>query len=238
MVGRLLLSRLLLLHLRASLLHSLVLFVHLFAVLVLLIAIEDTHELLAQCTARVAIDRATFRVRLRVLIDQRLHVLLLVAGEVEVTEALHPAMLEFAFTGGAGLVAVGLRRRGRALLGVNAERHGERQREHARGQVVHFHCHSILAALPEPRLNAGLGPGKRPYHDRVDRVHHVHFEAFEVIEEELRKLASLLVVGGFVGPGVARVEDLARHAGYVLGDHQTKETLGLVVVGVGPRSPR
>ena len=183
LIGRLLLSRLLLLHLRAPLLHSLVLFLHLFAVLILLIAIEDADELLAQCAARVAIDRATFRVRLRVLTDKRLNALLLVAGEVEVTEALHPAMLEFALTGGGGLVAVGLRRGGLALLGVNAERHGEGQREHARGQVVHFHCHSILPAPPEPRLNAGLGPGKRPDRDGVDRVHHMHFEAFEVIEE-------------------------------------------------------
>ena len=47
---RLLVGRLLrpgLLRLRAPLLHALVLFVHLFAVLILLIAIENAHELLA-----------------------------------------------------------------------------------------------------------------------------------------------------------------------------------------------
>jgi hypothetical protein len=103
-----------LLHLRASR-------THLLAILVLLIAVELTHELAMEVAFGVAIARAALRVCLRILMDERLNALLLIAGKVEIAKTLRPAMLELTFTGHRPPVR--LRRRGRALLRVDAERH-------------------------------------------------------------------------------------------------------------------
>ena len=63
-------------------------------VLALLIGAEHAHDLPVQFLVRVTIDGAARRVRPRVLVDHRLNALLLISGEIQVTEALHPAMLD------------------------------------------------------------------------------------------------------------------------------------------------
>lgn len=73
----------------------------------------------------------------------------------------------------------------RALLSEDAQGHRERHRERGRGQEVCLHA-SILARLPQSRLNVGLGPSKRTNCDRFDRLRHLLFEALEVSSEKLR----------------------------------------------------
>jgi hypothetical protein len=60
---------------------------------------------------------------LRILIDHRLDSLLLVAGKIELSETLHPAMLQLRL---AGRRALGRGALWLTLLGVGAERHRER----------------------------------------------------------------------------------------------------------------
>lgn len=64
------------------------------AELILLIGRQLAHQLLAQLSDGVAIARAAFRMRLRILVDQRLNMLLLIARKVETAETLPPALLE------------------------------------------------------------------------------------------------------------------------------------------------
>ena len=65
--------------LSAALLHLLAVCAHLLTELILLIAAQNAHELPAQVAIRFTVDRASLGVSLRVLIDDRLNVLLLVA---------------------------------------------------------------------------------------------------------------------------------------------------------------
>ncbi len=171
---------------------------------------------------------------LRILIDDRLNALLLVTGKIKVSEALRPTMLELRW---AGVGATGRPGRGRLVLSVGAHRHRKRGDKGGYGEKRDPHG-SILARLAQFRLNAGLGPSKRPNSDGVDRRRDVRLEALEVIEEELRELACLLVVGRLVGPCIAWIEHVARHVGNFLGNHQAEERLGFVIVTVfGLRSP-
>ena len=101
------------LRLRAALLHLGASLAHLLVELILLIARQHAHNLLAQRAIRVAIDRTSRRMCLRVLIDERLDSLLLISREIESAQAFHPAMLELRLAGGA--VTLRLRRRGRRL---------------------------------------------------------------------------------------------------------------------------
>jgi hypothetical protein len=115
---------------------------HLLVVLVLLIAIERAHDLAPQLAASVGIARAALGMGLRVLVNKRLNVLLLVAGQVESGEPLHPPALDFSWARSrlAGLHSLRL-----TLLGTDAKRHRERYGQRADRQEVDFHG-SILAA--------------------------------------------------------------------------------------------
>lgn len=65
--------------LSAALLHLLVACAHLLMELILLVARQNAHELPPQVAIRFAVDWASLGVSLRVLVDDRLNVLLLVA---------------------------------------------------------------------------------------------------------------------------------------------------------------
>jgi hypothetical protein len=114
-----------LLHAALTLAHLRAMRAHLLTILTLLIAVKLTHDLTAKVTVRLRIARASLRMRLRILMNQRLNSLLLIAGEVQVAETLRPAVLEFRFAR-HGVATIGSRCRRRALLCVRAERHGER----------------------------------------------------------------------------------------------------------------
>jgi hypothetical protein len=79
LLGLALLILLLALRLVLTLLHLLAVCAHLLMELILLIARQNTHELPAQLTIRFTVGRASLGVSLRVLIYDRLNVLLLVA---------------------------------------------------------------------------------------------------------------------------------------------------------------
>lgn len=123
-----------LLHLILALLHRCATLAHFLLKLVLLIAGQHAHNLLTQSASRVGVDRAAFRMRLRILVDHRLNALLLIAREIEVRQSPHPTMLESRGTRRAGLPLS--RTRGLILLGVGAERHGERCDKSAHRQEV------------------------------------------------------------------------------------------------------
>jgi hypothetical protein len=171
-----------LLHLSVALLHLLAACAHLLVILILLIAVEHAQYLASQVAARLAIARASFRMSLRILIDHRLNALLLIAGKVDVSEAFHPAMLEFRLAWRRGALGRGARWLG--LLGVGAERHCERDRESARCQKGNLHG-TILRAAVQRCLKPRLGPGKRLDCDRRNRFGDVRYKALKVIVEEL-----------------------------------------------------
>src|SRR5215210_6431477 len=65
-----------------------------------------------------------------------------------------------------------------------------------------------------------------------DLLINLRLELFEVLDEEGRELPGLLVVGLFVVPGAAGVEDLGRDAGDFFGDVEAEDGVfpGLDVV--------
>lgn len=169
-----------LLHLRATRLAFLL-------VLVLLIGAEHAQDLAVQFLVGVTIDGAARRVRLRVLVDHRLNALLLVSGEIQVAEALHPPMLDLCPARRRMIMACACARL-LALLGLlsrGTDRCGERRHQGAHGQEVDLHG-MILAAGPGRCLNLRLGPGKRFNRNGIDRVGDVPLESLEIVEEELR----------------------------------------------------
>jgi hypothetical protein len=169
-----------LLHLRATRLAFLL-------VLVLLIGGEHAQDLAVQFLVGVTIDGAARRVRLRVLVDHRLNALLLISGEIQVAEALHPAMLDLCPARRRMIMACACARL-LALLGLlsrGTDRCGERRHQGAHGQEVDLHG-MILAVGPGRCLNLRLGPGKRFNRDGIDRVGDVPLESLEIVEEELR----------------------------------------------------
>jgi hypothetical protein len=140
-------------------------------VLVLLVGAEHAHNLAAQFLVGVTVDGAARRMRLRVLFDHRLNALLLVPREVQVAEALHPAVLHLCGTRGRMLMACACARLLAllGLLGRGTDRCGERRHEGAHGQEVDLHG-LILAVGPARCLNLRLGPGKRFNRNGIDRV--------------------------------------------------------------------
>jgi hypothetical protein len=156
-------------------------------VLVLLIGAEHAHDLAVQFLVGITIDGATRRVTLRELVDHRLNVLLLISGEIQVAESLHPAMLDLCRARRRMLMARACTRllALQGLLRRGTHRRGERHREGAHGQEVDLHG-MILAVYPGRRLNLRLGPGKRFNRNCIDRVGDVPFESLEIVEEQLR----------------------------------------------------
>ena len=122
----------------------------LLAELVLLVAREDAHDLAAELLTGTRIARATLGMGLRILLDQGLNVLLLIAGEVQASEPLRPAMLELRLAGhrAAALRLSGILR----LLSAYAQRQCERHGESGRGYEVLLHSYDTsppAGALPE-----------------------------------------------------------------------------------------
>lgn len=119
--------------------------------LILLIGRQLAHQLLAQLSDGVAIARAAFRMRLRILVDQRLNMLLLIARKVETAKTLPPALLEPCFAGHlSGRARCGTLPLRGSLLGRRCQRHRERCGERARRQEVEFHGFDLIPARPEP----------------------------------------------------------------------------------------
>ena len=157
------LSRGTLLRLAAPLLHLLLACVHLRAILTLLVAAKHAHDLASQVAGRFAIARTSLRMRLRILIDHRLYALLLIAGKVEISEPLHPAMLKV--RGAWSHALLGRNALWLTLLGVGAERHDERNHERARCQKSGLHRHDLtLCGLdaPEGPIRTGQAARSRP----------------------------------------------------------------------------
>ena len=127
------------LHLAALLLHLRATLAHLRAELIALVVVQDAHDLVAECAAGAGIARASFGVRARVLVDERLNALLLVAGEVEVAESLRPVALEAPLAGRGGVAVRAPRWRLILLLSGGGEGQAERGQERAGGQKVSLH---------------------------------------------------------------------------------------------------
>src|ERR1700722_667606 len=117
------------LHLAPALLRLSATRLALLLVLVLLVGAEHAHNLAAQFLVGVTVDGAARRMRLRVLFDHRLNALLLVPREVQVAEALHPAVLHLCGTRGRMLMACACARLLAllGLLGRGTDRCGERR---------------------------------------------------------------------------------------------------------------
>ncbi len=136
---------------RLSVLRGLLLAMRLYllAVLTLLVGAEHAHDLLAQGTCGRGIPRAALRMRLRVLVDQRLDSLLLVAGQVKASQTLHPAVRNLCLAGSrAGLALLGAGRRRLGLLGRSCDRCGERGRESGDRKRVPLHAHDLTLRRP------------------------------------------------------------------------------------------
>ncbi len=155
----------------ALVLHLLVACAHLCAILTLLVAAEDAHNLASQVAARVAIARTSLRMSLRILIDHRLYALLLIAGEVEISEAFHPTLRKVRRTASRALL--GIDALWLTLLGVGAERRQcECDHERARCQKGGLHRHDLtLCGLdaPEGTIRTGQAARLQPPQPRRKR---------------------------------------------------------------------
>jgi hypothetical protein len=153
-----------LLRLAVPLLHLRAACAHLCLILTLLVAAKYAHDLASQVAARVAIDRTSLRMSLRILIDHRLYALLLIAGKVEISEPFHPTMRNV--RGASSRVLLGIRALWLTLLGVGAERrHCECDHERARCQKGGLHRHDLtLCGLdaPEGPIRTGQAARSQP----------------------------------------------------------------------------
>ena len=152
-----------LLRLAVPLLHLRAACAHLCLILTLLVAAKYAHDLASQVAARVAIDRTSLRMSLRILIDHRLYALLLIAGKVEISEPFHPTMRNV--RGASSRVLLGISALWRTLLGIGAERHGECEHERARCQKGGLHRHDLtLCGLdaPEGPIRTGQAARSQP----------------------------------------------------------------------------
>src|SRR5579883_1985459 len=139
-----------LLHLPASLTHRGTPSAHLLTELVLLIRTQNAHQLTTKFSVRLRIARAAFGMRLRILVDDRLHPLLLVARKVEAAEPVGPTARNAVAAGGGVTAAVRARAGCLALLSVDAERHRKRHGERAGGQERGLHGLDGSLSRPQP----------------------------------------------------------------------------------------
>jgi hypothetical protein len=190
LVGRLLSRRrpllpIRLLHLLAPLPHLGAPLLHLLAELVLLVGAQHAHDLTAHVASALRIAWTAGRMRLRVLMNDRLDLLLLLAREIDAAEALRPTVLHYGLVGCDRSLRLSRRRRLGLLCGD-----GERQCQHCSQNADHklawFHDHHILADAVGGRLKARLGPSERLNRDRINGSRGVRLEALKVIEEQLR----------------------------------------------------
>ena len=93
--------------------------------------------------------RASLGMRLRIVVDDGLNALLLIAGKIEIAHLARPMLLESSF---AGHVLV-LRVRGRrlALLSVGADRQRNGSGENTRGQEVDLHGLDLIPSAARTR---------------------------------------------------------------------------------------
>ena len=145
-------------------LHLLVACAHLCAILTLLVAAEHAHDLASQVAACIAIARTSLRMSLRILIDHRLYALLLIAGQVEISEPFHPTLRKARRTLSRALL--GINALWLSLLGVGAERrHCECDHERARCQKGGLHRHDLTLCgfnAPEGPIRTGQAARSRP----------------------------------------------------------------------------
>lgn len=109
---------------------------------------------MAQFAARAAIARAPFGMCLRVLIDERLNALLLIAREIELTETARPLILDLRLTG-RRRAPLCVRCGCLILLRGGAERQCENCGKCAYGQEMCFHLsdsNGSGAGAPERRI--------------------------------------------------------------------------------------
>src|SRR5579883_1764541 len=139
-----------LLHLPASLTHRGTPSAHLLTELVLLIRTQNAHQLTTKFSVRLRIARAAFGMRLRILVNDRLHPLLLVARKVEAAEPVGPTARNAVAAGGGVTAAVRARAGCLALLSVDAERHRKRHGERAGGQERGVHGLDGSLSRPQP----------------------------------------------------------------------------------------
>jgi hypothetical protein len=123
------------------LLHLLAALLHLLVILALLIGRQYAEDLLAQIARRLLVARASLRMCLGVLIDHRLYPLLLVAGEIDGPESLHPAVLKLPFAGSRAIL--GLPGRRGSLLSLCGQRAHECDKQGACRENVHLHTHDV-----------------------------------------------------------------------------------------------
>ena len=145
-------------------LHLLVACAHLCVILTLLVAAEHAHDLASQVAACIAIARTSLRMSLRILIDHRLYALLLIAGQVEISEPFHPTLRKARRTLSRALL--GINALWLSLLGVGAERwHCECDHERARCQKGGLHRHDLTLCgfnAPEGPIRTGQAARSRP----------------------------------------------------------------------------
>ena len=146
------------LRLTAALLHLRVARLPLLTQLTLLVARQNAHELLAHRAVRGAVLRASFGMRLSVLVDDRLDAPLLIAGKVQPSESTRPVALHAIRARHRPVVSVAGARRLR-LLGADADRRRERHREHAHCEEVRFHT-PILACAGQQARESGIRTGQ------------------------------------------------------------------------------
>jgi hypothetical protein len=145
-------------------LHLLVACAHLCVILTLLVAAEHAHDLASQVAACIAIARTSLRMSLRILIDHRLYALLLIAGQVEISEPFHPTLRKARRTLSRALL--GINALWLSLLGVGVERwHCECDHERARRQKGGLHRHDLTLCgfnAPEGPIRTGQAARSRP----------------------------------------------------------------------------
>ncbi len=145
-------------------LHLLVACAHLCVILTLLVAAEHAHDLASQVAACIAIARTSLRMSLRILIDHRLYALLLIPGQVEISEPFHPTLRKARRTLSRALL--GINALWLSLLGVGAERwHCECDHERARRQKGGLHRHDLTLCgfnAPEGPIRTGQAARSRP----------------------------------------------------------------------------
>ena len=142
-------------------------FLHLLVILIALVVAQDSHDLAPQFAVCAGIARAALGMRLRVLIDERLNVLLLIRREIEIAESLCPVSLHLRLARRRG--AAGLRRRLvllRLLLRARAEGRRKRRGEGGGGQEVHLHgldTNRCRDAMPERGIRTWRAGELRPH---------------------------------------------------------------------------
>lgn len=118
------------------------------AELILLIARQRSHQLTTHLAHRSAIARTSLRMRLRIIVNDGLHTLLLIAGKIQLAHFACPTLLQVTFA----RHVLAMRTRGRRcalLLSVCADRRRNGGGENACGQEVDLHGLDLIPSAAE-----------------------------------------------------------------------------------------